>query len=343
MASGKAHGAGNVLENFKDNLDLVIKQIKDGETERESDDTFEAKQYWMKIGSVFKSLSHEATKLSLAFSSPPLPDEKTCKSLVDTCEKATLGLVSLFYSLPKYQGLYLRKSLKSAVLGVLQDLQTLVHVLHDSGAGSTEQLQSTGIVWQDTDRFSSLPKDNKEAVLGLMKVTSELVRDALGEMQDAVENGPANDLAEVFGLEMDEPSNEDTWSETDKTLLGPCLGLLKTSRSLLKKSRESVSKRASCHCTDQISQLDDLADYIGRLSPVVDEFASSLYPPMKYSSVQENAKDLYNLQRTILSFYQKCHMCNEDDQKWVEFLLKANQHNWENIKQCTDTGHEKVT
>ncbi|XP_033729223.1 cyclin-D1-binding protein 1 homolog, partial [Pecten maximus] len=107
MASGEAHGGGNVLENFKDNLDIVITQIKDGETERETDDDFEAKQseYWTKVGSVFKSLSHEATKLSLAFSSPPLPDQKTCKSLVEMCERATLGLVSLFYSLPKSQGL----------------------------------------------------------------------------------------------------------------------------------------------------------------------------------------------------------------------------------------------
>ncbi|OWF37921.1 Cyclin-D1-binding protein 1-like [Mizuhopecten yessoensis] len=289
MASGEAHGGvGNVLGNFKDNLELVITQIKGGETERESNDDFDAKQneYWTKVGSVFKSLSHEATKLSLAFSSPPLPDPKTCKSLVDMCERATLGLVSLFYSLPKSQGLCLRKSLKSAVLSVLQDLQSLISVLHNDGAGSPEQLQSTGMVWQD--RFSNLPKDNKQAVLELMKVASELVKDALSEMEEAVENGPANDLAEVFGSEMDEPSNEDTWSETDQTLLGPCLGLLKTTRSLLKKSHESVSKRSTCHSEEQVSQLDDLADFVGRLSPAVDEFAASLYPPMKYSTVYEN-------------------------------------------------------
>ncbi|XP_069114018.1 cyclin-D1-binding protein 1 homolog isoform X2 [Argopecten irradians] len=289
MASG-AHGAGNILGNFNDNLEIVITQIKDGETERETDDDYEAKQgeYWTKVGTVFKSLSHEATKLSLAFASPPLPDQKTCKSLVEMCERATVGLVSLFYCLPKSQGLCLRKCLKSAVLNVLQDLQSLVLVIDSNGAGSPEQLQSTGIVWQNTDRFSKLPKDNRDAVLGIMKVSLELVKDALSEMEEAVENGPANDLAEVFGAEMDEPSNEDTWTETDKTLLGPCLGLLKTTRSLLKKSKETVSKRGSCHTPENVSQLDDCADYVERLSPAVDEFSASLYPPMRYSTVQEN-------------------------------------------------------
>lgn len=87
--------------------------------------------------------------------------------------------------------------------------------------------------------------------------------------------------------------NENTWSERDQTLLGPCLGLMKVSKSLLKKTKDTVKKNACCDNEQTITQLDDLADHIERLSPAVDEFSSSLYPPLDFPTVNQNVSILF--------------------------------------------------
>lgn len=320
----------NLMHNLVENLTIAIDQVKGGET-KEKDSGFQVEDFWKRLGLVFKSISHEATKLSLVFSSPPVPPPQECESLIAGVEKTALALVSLYYCLPKSQGLRLRKSTQNAVVNVIQGVTDIAKAVESSGYGSSAQLQSTGLVWKDADIFPQIPKDNREAVIQVLSNAQGLVGDALQEIQEAVESGGiGDDLDEILGEDVGS-DNENTWSERDKTLLGPCLGLMKASKSLLKKTKDTVKKNACCDNEQTITQLDDLADHIDRLSPAVDEFSSSLYPPLDFPTVHENGQVVYQLHGTILDFIKKSQFITETDQQWIEFLHKANQHNWDNI------------
>lgn len=116
--------------------------------------------------------------------------------------------------------------------------------------------------------------------------------------------GIGDDLDELLGEDVGS-DNENTWSERDKTLLGPCLGLLKASKSLIKKTKDTVKKNACCNSEQTVTQLDDLADLVDRLSPAVDELASSLYPPLHYQTLNENVSTI--IKKLFVQWKYSCH------------------------------------
>lgn len=81
-------------------------------------------------------------------------------------------------------------------------------------------------------------------------------------------------------------SNEDEWSEEDRTLLGPCQGLIKVANYSLKKAMKATEKGGHCDTFHQISEYDDMADHIKKLSPAVDQLGIALYPPMRHRLVR---------------------------------------------------------
>ncbi|KAK7497697.1 hypothetical protein BaRGS_00011092, partial [Batillaria attramentaria] len=272
MAEGGDHA--NIFKNLEDNLKLVTDQIKDGESERENKANFNADMYWNHLGVVFKALSLEATKLSLAFSKPPFPTAEECSSMSADVEKTVLALVSAFYSLPKTQGITLRKHVKGAVLEVVHNLLGLVTGLAEFDPVGKDRRQATGQVWEGADNFSTLPR------------TAQLVQDALEEVKEMVNNdGQCEDLDDIFAEEDTPRDNTVSWSAQDKELVGPCTGLVKTVRSLLKKTREVTKSQGKCETDEQVAQLDDLSDFTERLSPAVDNLTSCLYPPVDHAAV----------------------------------------------------------
>lgn len=56
------------------------------------------------LGEVFRTVAHEATKLSITYSRPPAPSNKECESLVASVERSVLALVHVFSNLPKTAG-----------------------------------------------------------------------------------------------------------------------------------------------------------------------------------------------------------------------------------------------
>ena len=58
-------------------------------------------------GTVLKALGHEATKLSMMFSTPPFPPDKECESLLTSVEKTAVALLSVYCKLPKSSGMCL--------------------------------------------------------------------------------------------------------------------------------------------------------------------------------------------------------------------------------------------
>jgi hypothetical protein len=91
------------------------------------------------------------------------------------------------------------------------------------------------------------------------------------------------------------PENEDldskaSWSDADRLVVAAGVGLVKTAKAAVKKLSKVVSTSGNCSTTDSVMQLDNLLEYVTVVSPAVDDFVMSLYPPVKLQTVQSNVR-----------------------------------------------------
>uniref|UniRef100_A0A671UQA7 Cyclin D-type binding-protein 1 n=1 Tax=Sparus aurata TaxID=8175 RepID=A0A671UQA7_SPAAU len=311
-------------------------QSSDGEA-NESDGAFNISNFWDTLNQAVKAVSQEATKLSLAFSKPPLPSQQDGEKLADSILKSVLTLSTVYYWLPKSQGVSLRRQVRDATVEVLEGVAQLVEVILSSPLQSLsqEQLTSTGGVWSACDQFAQLPQDNKAAVLVVLSAQIGVVKDAIEEIEQAL--AEADDpYSDVLDDDQggDEPrGNQDTyWSEKDRSVIGPCQGLMKASAACLRKLTSAVKANGDVSTSQNLAQLDDLADITKEISPCVDDLALCLYPPMDYSGVESNASKLATLLKKVLSIIRSSHVCGESQLTWVQFLDGAVDHNLQKAK-----------
>ncbi|NXL91408.1 CCDB1 protein, partial [Alectura lathami] len=272
------------------------------------------------LGQAFKETSQEATKLSLAFSRPPLPSAESCQKLSEDVQNAILAVATVYYWLPKGKGTTLRKIVRDATTEVVEGMIQLTETILISPLGSLsqEQLVSTGV-------FYAFPfSDNQAAVVSALAAFLGVVKDALEEMENALEGqDPYSDIIEDEELGL--RGNRDTyWSEADRKLLSSCMGLMKASKACLKKVLSVVKAYGKADSPEQIAQLDDLADIANEISPSVDELALSMYPPMNHLSVRLNAAKLASVLKKVLEITN-----------WGQFLTGAVDHNMDKIKNFT--------
>uniref|UniRef100_A0A8C1DWG4 Cyclin D-type binding-protein 1 n=1 Tax=Cyprinus carpio carpio TaxID=630221 RepID=A0A8C1DWG4_CYPCA len=282
------------------------------------------------------SVSQEATKLSVMFSKPPLPSEEGCVKIAQSVQKSVLTLTTVYFWLPKSQGVTLRKLLRDATAQVLDDLAQLLQALLSSPGGSLsqEQLMSTGGVWAACDRFNQLPKDNRSAVLSVLASCVGLVKDALEEMEQALAEAqdPFGDVLDDDDEDDDEGNQDTHWSEADRLLIAQCQGLMKASGASLRRLCSAVRNNSTLETEENITQLDDLADAAREISPSVDDLALSLYPPVERSAVEMSVCKVVCVLKKVLEITRSSHVCVEADVSWVEFLNSAAEHNLEKIR-----------
>ncbi|XP_002733847.1 cyclin-D1-binding protein 1 homolog, partial [Saccoglossus kowalevskii] len=283
----------------------------------------------------FKVVSSEATKLCLMFS-PPLPTVLESQCLLQKVEMAILTMLTVYYGLPKDQGITLRKFTKATVIGTIESLHTLVKTVKtEKSKGSKAQLQSTGEVWQCCECFDDIPKNDKDAVLRVINTSSNLVDDVIEEVQEALLDESADawdDLDEILGQEH---NNEDSWSDKDRELLAPCLGLAKACKACLKKITGAIQSHGDCLVIEHTADLDDIGDIVEKVSPLLDEMVTGIYPPLKYQDIRTHGDALSSTLRNLLERAKSSHICEEGDSAWLEFLHGAVEHNADKIKEMT--------
>uniref|UniRef100_A0A3Q4MTC9 Cyclin D-type binding-protein 1 n=1 Tax=Neolamprologus brichardi TaxID=32507 RepID=A0A3Q4MTC9_NEOBR len=300
------------LRTRTENIELFF-SFADGES-NESDGAFNLSNFWDTLNQAVKAVSQEATKLSLAFSKPPLPSQQDGEKLAESIMKSILTLSTVYYWLPKSQGLALRRLVRDATVEVLEGVAQLVEVIMSSPLESLsqEQLMSTGGVWSACDQFPQLSKDNKAAVVVVLSCEVRVVKDAIEEIEQALAEGedPFNDVLDD-DQDGDEPrGNQDMyWSENDRQVIGACQGLIKAAAACLRKLTSAVKSNGDFSTPQNVSQLDDLADISKEISPGVDDLALCLYPPMDYNGVETNS-----------------------ELTWVQFLDGAIDHNLQKAK-----------
>ncbi|XP_036386813.1 cyclin-D1-binding protein 1 homolog [Megalops cyprinoides] len=322
------------LRNLLNFVQCIRDRVKDGES-NESSGGFNLQNFWDTLNQAVKATSQEATKLSLAFSKPPLPSPQDGERFAESIQKSVLALSTVYYWLPKSQGITMRRMVRDATVEVLEGIVQLIDIILSTPLQSLsqEQLTSTGGVWSACDQFVHLPKDNQAAVLELLASYNGVVKDAISEMEQAQaeSHDPFSDVLEEEDL--DSRGNQDTyWSEADRQLMAPCQGLMKASAACLKKLSAAIKANGKVDSPEHIAQLDDLADITKEISPSVDDLALSLYPPMDYSGVELNACKLASILKKILDITRASHVCLEGDLNWVQFLDGAVDHNLQKVK-----------
>ncbi|XP_072540036.1 cyclin-D1-binding protein 1 homolog [Salminus brasiliensis] len=323
------------LRNLSNAVKCIRDRVRDGESNA-CNGAFNLSNFWEVLTQTVKATSQEATKLSLAFSKPPLPSEEDCVLLAESIQKSVLAFSTVYYWLPKSEGITLRKLVREAAVEVLDGVVQLLDILLSSPLQSLsqEQLTSTGGVWAACDQFAQLPRDNRDAVLHVVGSYTGIVKDALEEMNQALSENqdPFSDVLDDDD-EPDARGNQDTyWSQSDRQLISKCLGLIKASGACLRKLSSAVHKNGKVDTPHNITQLDDLADITKEISPSVDDLVLSLYPPVDCTAVDQNACKLAVILRKTLDITRACHVCLEEDLAWVQFLEGAVDHNLQEVK-----------
>ncbi|KAJ1123278.1 hypothetical protein NDU88_001751 [Pleurodeles waltl] len=336
-AVGTTRSALSVLRGQAETLRCILQKLREGES-RESHEEFDQKHFWDLLGQTFQATSHEATKLSLAFSSSPSPSAEECQKLSESLQNAVLAAVSTFYRLPKSQGVTLRKTVRDATAEVVDGTIQLTEVILKTPLESIsrEQLMSTGGVWEACELVTNLPRDNHAAVLAVFSSYLGIVKDALEEMEQALEDDtdPFADILE--DEELGARGNRDTyWSDADRQIHAPCMGLMKSSKACLKKVITALKAHGTADTQEHVAQLDDLADIANEISPSVDDLALSMYPPMNHLPVRLNAAKLASVLKKFLEIAKASHICPESEAGWVTFLDGAVDHNMNKIKELT--------
>ncbi|NWH60933.1 CCDB1 protein, partial [Geococcyx californianus] len=231
VGAGAARGLGRARPPLRRLRSLSA--VTEGEP-GEGREPFELPRFWDALGQTVKVTSQEATKLSLAFSRPPVASAEDCQKLSEDVQNAVLAVAAVYYWLPKGQGTTLRKMVRDATTEVVEGMIQLTETILSAPLESLspEQLISTGGVWEACEQVSSLPRDNQAAVASALAACLGVVKDALEEMEHAVVEGqdPYSDIME--DEELGFRGNRDTyWSEADRKLLSSCMGLMKASKA----------------------------------------------------------------------------------------------------------------
>uniref|UniRef100_A0A1A7W853 Cyclin D-type binding-protein 1 n=1 Tax=Iconisemion striatum TaxID=60296 RepID=A0A1A7W853_9TELE len=344
MSADNSNGSLSVpLRNVLNSIQCIRDRVRDGES-NESDGEFNLSNFWDTLNQAVKAVSQEATKLSLAFSRPPLPSSQDAEKLSESILKSILTLSTVYYWLPKSYGVTLRRQVREATVGVLEGVTQLLEVLLSLPLHSLtqEQLTSTGGVWSACDQFAQLPRDNKAALLVVLSAQVGVVKDATEEMEQALSEAqdPFNDILDDSDDEENPRGNQDTyWSEKDRQVIGPCQGLMKASVACLRKLTSAVQANGDISVPQNVAQLDDLADISMEISPGIDDLALCLYPPMDYSGVDNNVSKLAALLKKLLEIIRSSHVCGESELTWVQFLDGAVNHNQEKAKVLITQDH----
>ncbi|XP_067007955.2 cyclin-D1-binding protein 1 homolog isoform X2 [Anabrus simplex] len=309
----------DLLKSMLDNMELAYSELQgSGEAPIKTTDVFMLKDFWLKLCVATQSISKETTKLCLLLSKPPVPSLAAINDILRSIESFYNDAMTTFYSFPKEHGQVLRKEVQNAMLKLMESLMAIVRSVKDEGVkGQKDRLKLAGWVWEACETVEKLSRDNLAASCKHLKKEEMLVADALQEIDNEVK---ADENRE-------EVDNSETWSNQDRELLPPCIGLVKTARSCLKRINRTVQSQGKCDSEEKITELDNLVMAVERLSPAVDEFVSSVYPPMDRTAVRSGALSVVSEIRAILQLARQSHYILKEDHAWVEFLLKAVDHN----------------
>eukprot|EP00092_Neocalanus_flemingeri_P022021 GFUD01023880.1.p1 GENE.GFUD01023880.1~~GFUD01023880.1.p1 ORF type:complete len:358 (+),score=101.82 GFUD01023880.1:50-1075(+) len=312
------------FKTMEQNMKNFLEQVDDTSPEPKFVTDFDFSVFCVDLNKICDKLSFEANKISLSWLSPPAPSNSDMVSMGSCLELACVATIAAFHSFPTDAGLAVRISLKEAIKNVIESCLGFVKTLNETlgkkfPANSHPILQSFGLVMSKCEAIKKLPKSNKMACIVLIKDQYDILKDALSELEE-VKNG---DFIDDFG------DSAEQWTENDHQVINPSIGLIKTSIVLVKKCSDTIKKSG----LENSSEYDTALENINKLSPLVDDLALSLYPPLDWSECKQSNQILKaSLEEVLLCLSTLHFMQSEDAIKWREFVGKAVIHNFSEIQ-----------
>ncbi|XP_059471761.1 cyclin-D1-binding protein 1 homolog isoform X2 [Neocloeon triangulifer] len=310
MAAGGQSLPG-VFQALLDHLQFIYEKFKENKGETVPPG-FTLEEFWTKLSDGGKLLSHETTKTSMAFSKPPLPNVMEAQGIATALDAACMNLATVAASLPAERGAILFSEVQNATLAVFKALVPVILSIRDKiEKGAEERLPMTGSVWEACEQLGSLPKNNLQAVNKQLQKDELLVMDALLEVEEELRRAGHGECQ-------------------DAGILDAGIGLVKTARAVARRIAFTVRFNGDCNSPEHVTQLDQIATQMARISPGVDDFVTTLYPPVDKQAASQTAGALFHCLQSNLLLIRSSHCAGEGGElvaQWVNFLLGASNHN----------------
>lgn len=313
----------DVIEEVIENVKFDIDQLEDDSFMKQLQYSIDLETFWLQFDVCVQRVSNEVTKLSLQFSKAPYPEVKDTCTMLNELKACYTQMLAVYYHVAKEVGATLRKELLQAVKKIMYSLFEVIKSLKDlSPKGNQDRMVYTGTLWDACSAVEKLPRDNHQATLIYLEGQRGLVYDALKEIEEEI----CTDLENLNTPGDHTADNEEIWNNQEREMAGSCTGLLKTACACMKRIQEAVKASGKCDSSNHIKELDTLCQHVSTLSPAVDNFGSEIYPPMNMDSVRSQGALLVKTLSDILEYVKTTHLV-EEDSTWVDFLLRAVDHN----------------
>lgn len=317
-----------VFEQFTKDLQKEIDalQSKNVETGLPTDN-YNKETHWKKMDLCCELISKECTKMALAFSKPPLPSKKDSSQLLQGVAKAVDMLLAWYKCFPLSEGKILHNSLDTCILNILTSVATFTDTTLNLPKNN-QTLISTGSVWEHCEQFKKLPFDNMLAAIQFIDSSYNLITDAINEIKETLIEYEEEQLNDIDYDDDDDCIDDTKWTEEDKKLIKPVIGLLMASKGLLKKSKFALNKFVAANSINHNETDLLILDHLGNVSPCVDELVMVMYPPVDKEEVLDQGNGLVDtLCKTLLFLKNSSFGSTEENKSWIEFIQKAVHHN----------------
>ena len=285
-----------------------IEDLQDKDWNRENHAVF-----LRNIRGIMGIVKHEVNKMALVVdvNAKNRPKVAEVKSLCSGLEKACVTMWSTFLTLSSRSGATFAKEYAK----ICQTIASTTRILLADLACSEKRqkaLAHVGAVWEKCDEgISKLHDNNAGAVNHRIGQQRSLVQDALQELDD-YENDP----------------DENEWNDNEKCIAKAGLGVLRTAQATLKRIMTALKQNGNVWSSKNVRDMDEILILCEKISPLVDDFASNLYPPMIYDTVQLDASNLLLASQTAIEALSDKHFVSKEDyEDWGKFLLKGVEHN----------------
>ncbi|XP_028392548.1 cyclin-D1-binding protein 1 homolog [Dendronephthya gigantea] len=315
----------NPFKSLEESLHVLLHKLKEEATlsiKLESAKLHCRTAYWNTLGNCIQAVSKECTKLSLAFTKPPLPSHKDTVALANGLNIGVTAVFETYKAFDQREGALLHNVLRTYVMDLTKTLANFVSSLRH--AKKDEILKTVGVVWECCECFTTIPKDIKELALKETKSCFGLINDAIAELEEYQQEWKENCNCDVRQNETENMSPLDNLNE--QPILAS-IGIAKVAKSLLKKVTKCFSKNAQNDDVCKINELDTIAQTIKLVSPSVDNLFCGVYSE-SLTEVQKEGLELVGTLEKIIQLCRSSHFCLDEDKCWLDFLYQALDHNF---------------
>lgn len=330
--------AKGTIATLQETLQDVRRQLKEDHVPEEVEN-FNKEAFWTGLLQEVSQCRDDMQQVCLTCEKLS-PQEILEHELIDKLKRDCREIVSTFAQLPRSQGLTLRHELSGALQDLFSTLTRFTEKVSlqrnqvgaaDSAARSLKQAAASCL--EKFEAIEKVPRDNKEAVCSLLAQHYEVVDDAVQELSETLAEEEQTVEIDVDNFPVRNGFNHPryfTWTPEDRGLLDPGLGLIKAVRIAMRKAKAEVASWGQCTNSEEVEELDRMADLYIMSSSYIDEFITSLYPPVFALAVRENASELRAHARAILRTTRHSHFHNRCDD-WISFMESAVEHNFHNV------------